>query len=264
MEPGIHLQYDETAYHSEPGLSSTGAKLLIQSPAKYRHQLGEPLEPTPAMRLGTCIHTAILGVGQEWVVVDGDRRTKDVKAEVAEHEAAGKIALARKDADLVNAIADKVRTHNVAKRILSQGSPEVSMCWVDEETGATCRGRIDWLNPIALVDVKSTVDASRDGFMRQAANLHMDLQAAAYIDGYKQLTGEEIPFLHIAVERDKPHMVAVHQLPNDALERGAQDWEKAKRLYADCIANDTWPGGEQYPDDQILTNGRWPAYAAAA
>ena len=63
MEPGIYRDYDEATYHREPGLSSTGAKRLLESPAKYRHEREHPIEQTPAMRLGSCIHTAILGVG---------------------------------------------------------------------------------------------------------------------------------------------------------------------------------------------------------
>ena len=261
MEPGIYRDYDEATYHREPGLSSTGAKRLLESPAKYRHEREHPIEQTPAMRLGSCIHTAILGVGQPFEVVDGDRRTKAVREHVAELEAAGTLVLSAKEGALVEAITDAVQAHPVAASVLADGEPEVSMCWADRDTGALCRGRIDWLNPKALVDVKSTKDASVDGFMREAANLGMDLQAAAYIDGYEQLTGERLPFLHIAVETGALPMVVVHQLPDDGLDRGARRWTEAKRLYAECVETGTWPAGANYPTNEIST-GAWPRWAA--
>lgn len=257
MKPGLHYDYDENTYHREPGLSSSGAKRLLDSPAKYHYEREHPIEPTPAMRLGTCIHTSILGVGDRFQIVTGDRRTKAVREQIAELEATGVIVLNEKDGALVEAVTDAVHAHELANAILSQGDAEVSMCWEDADIGITCRGRIDWLNPKAMVDVKSARDASPTGFGRAAADLRYDLQAAAYIDGYEQLTGERLPFLFIAAETTAPNLVAVHQLPDEALERGRRLWAEAKRLYAECSEADTWPG---YPADIITTP--WPRWAA--
>lgn len=260
MKTGIHLDYPEREYHQQPGLSSTGAKKLLVSPAKYMRDKLEPMEPTPAMRLGTCIHTAVLGTGQQFIAVEGSRNAKAVKEEIAEHEAKGLIVLTPHERDKVLAIAQSVRSTTKAQEAFARGQAEVSLCWEDQETGVTCRGRIDWLNPQALFDLKSTKDASKDGFPKQAANMFYDLQAAAYMDGHRTLTGEEIPFGFIAVETEAPYHCVVHQLPDVAIERGQALWAKAKRIYADCLNTGVWGGGENYPDNEIVT-GMWPGWA---
>lgn len=261
MEPGIYRDYDEATYHREPGLSSTGAKRLLESPAKYRWERDHPIEQTAAMRLGSAIHTSVLGAGQRIEVVEGSRNAKAVKEQIAELEADGAIVLTPRDAAMVEAITDAVQAHRTASNIFAHGEAEVSMCWEDAETGIACRGRIDWLSPIAIVDLKSCQDASRTGFGKAAANLRYDLQAAAYMDGMEQLTGEALPFIFVAVEKEPPYLAVVHQLPDDALERGRRLWSDAKRLYAACVDYDSWPTGEAYPTDEIVTT-IWPRWAA--
>ena len=73
-------------YHARPELSNSMMTKLLKSPAHLKFYLDHPeqREPTPAMILGTQVHTALLEPG-EWTQyargVEGDRRTKAVKAE---------------------------------------------------------------------------------------------------------------------------------------------------------------------------------------
>jgi hypothetical protein len=71
-------------YHARPELSNSMMNKLLKSPAHLKYYLDNGQEPTPAMILGTQVHTALLEPG-EWTQyargVEGDRRTKAVKAE---------------------------------------------------------------------------------------------------------------------------------------------------------------------------------------
>lgn len=248
---------NEAEYRALPALSGTGCKSILRSPAKYRYELDHPTAPTPAMLLGTCVHTAVLGEGPAFTIVPGDRRTKAVRELVAEAENAGLIVLNEKDGATVEAMADAVQNHELAAGILSEGRPEQVIRWDDPATGAHCKGRIDWMRTNAIVDLKTTVDASEDGFTRQAADLYYDVQAEFYREGVEQTTGTRPPFLFVCVEKDPPHLVAVHQLPPEAEERGRRLVRDAIDTYHRCTTTNTWPA---YGID-ILT-GAWPRWAA--
>ena len=86
-------------YHSHPAVGHSGLVRIMRSPAHYKDVLTDPPDPTPAMRLGTAFHTALLEpdrFGQTFVVAPKfDRRTKEGKAqaEAWDTENAGKTAL---------------------------------------------------------------------------------------------------------------------------------------------------------------------------
>jgi hypothetical protein len=64
MQEGIYFGMPAAEYHAAPGLSHSGMLDLGVSPLRYWHRhinpARPPEEPTPAMRLGTAIHAAIL------------------------------------------------------------------------------------------------------------------------------------------------------------------------------------------------------------
>ena len=57
------------------------------------------------------------------------------------------------------------------------------------------RGRIDWLLPNAIVDLKTTINAAPSKFSRALIDYGYALQAAWYQEGYEALTGERLPFV---------------------------------------------------------------------
>lgn len=76
--------------------------------------------------------------------------------------------------------------------VLTDGFPEVSFFWIDEETGVRCKARFDWLRPGPLIDLKThgaQDDAETiDSFTNSISRYCYDLQAAHYIDAYRQIT----------------------------------------------------------------------------
>src|SRR5690625_4787601 len=75
-----------SVYHSTPeGISSSGLKQMLRSPAHYKFQASTP--PTRAMEIGTSIHTALLEpdrFAHEYVLLRDvkDRRSSEYKQAV--------------------------------------------------------------------------------------------------------------------------------------------------------------------------------------
>jgi len=115
--------------------------------------------------------------------------------------------------------------------------------WIDPETEVLCKCRPDWLIPGAIVDVKSTEDASAEAFMRSAYNWQYHLQAAFYMDGMAAAWDEQPEaFMFLAHEKTAPWASAYYFADGEMIEAGRVEYRKALRLYADCLSSDKWPG----------------------
>ena len=251
MEPGIYsgLTHDDLP----PGLSPSGAKTLaFGTPAEYQHKRQNPVPPSRAMILGTLVHGLVLE-GTTRYIVCRDGHTKDGKADKERVETEGLTAVTAKEAEQIEGMAKSVLEHEFASAILGDGQPEQAVIWTDERTGIVCRGFIDWLRPDAIADLKTTQDASRGGFGKQAANLGYDIAEWMYREAIRQLTGDDLPFFHIAVESHPPYLAAVHEFPAEAESRGERLARRALDTYARCIETGDWPG---YPTDHGIDTTR--------
>ena len=81
---GIYRDIPSTEYHAVPGLGSSHLRELLKSALHYKTSVNLPNKETPAMKLGTATHCAILEpecFDIEYVEAPiVDRRTKDGKA----------------------------------------------------------------------------------------------------------------------------------------------------------------------------------------
>ena len=258
--PGFTDEMPERDYHAHPSLSSTQARTLLDSPARYRWERDHPKPPTREMQLGTCLHTTLLDAGQHWEELpEGDGRTAAVKEAKREIEARGHIALSPDEAAKVKGMAAAVLRHPEAGPLLAgDGIAERSLFWRDPATGVDCRARPDWLlsNGRAIVDLKTTGDASRNAIGKHIDRYGYHIQKAWYEDGARRLdlAAEDSTWLWVFVEREAPHMVTVATLaPVDAA-IGADLAARAREIYRDCAEVDLWPNGEQYPDHIVTTS----------
>ena len=255
MKPGIYAGITNADYHGGPGVSKSGLDLIARSPrhywARYLDPQRTPTEPTPAMRLGTAIHTAVLEPGEfkkrHHIAPVVDRRTKDGKAAweaaVAAADAAGAELISNDDAITCLRIAEVVRSHPTARKVFASGQAELSVYWQDKETGLLCKCRPDWLAMPLIVDLKSTEDASAEGFQRSAWNWRYWVQAAWYIDGVQQATGQRVDaFVFGAFEKAPPFACAFYFADQAMLEMGRAEYRRLLRILADCMSSDKWPG----------------------
>lgn len=219
------------AYHSGPGISKSHLdKIASASPRHYWHHYLNPdrvrEEPTPAMVLGSAIHSAILEPDLfplEYVADPGiNRRTNAGKAEyeafVAEN--AGKTVLNDEQMQTCLAVRDAVHLHPVAAGLLQGGAAEQSFYAIDPETGELIKCRTDYLAGDMIVDVKSTEDASPDGFGKSAANFRYPMQVAWYHDVMDAAFGEHPPhWVFLAVEKKPPYAVGLYFTEPDVVQR---------------------------------------------
>lgn len=251
MKPGIYTDLDELDYHAEPSLSVSGAKKILDCPARYRWERDNPPRKD-TFDFGHAAHAKVLGVGLEIVTCptdllasNGAASTKAAKEWIAQARADGKIVMKAEDLAVIDAMAAKVEEHADAAALLAEGEPETSFCWRDEATGLLLRGRADWITTYGdvpvVVDYKTTTDANPDAFRWEAGRFGYHMQDAWYREGLDHLTGEAHGFVFIVQEKTAPYLVSVVELDDDARDVGAQRNAVARRLFQHCTATDTWP-----------------------
>lgn len=158
----------------------------------------------------------------------------------------GRMVLSPEQWEQLHAMASAVHSHPAAGALLTSvpGEAEKSVYWIDAATGVLCRCRPDWWrDDNVIVDLKTTEDASPEGFAKSMANYRYDVQAAYYLDGIQQATGKRPKaFVFIAVEKKPPFAVGVYVLDSDSLELGGAQYRADLRVFAECERSGDWPG----------------------
>lgn len=247
---GKSAQLTNAEYHADLAVSKSHLDLVARSPRHYWHRYlnpdAEPPEPTPAMVVGSAVHTRVLEphrYGIEYAVAPVlDRRTKAGKEawDQFQAESQGKTVLTTEQDVLAEAVAHAVHEHPAAALLLSKpGQVEQSYFWDDQETGERCKCRPDWHSDCGrlIVDLKTTEDASPTGFQRSVQKFRYHVQAAWYLQG---LGAEQ--FVFIAVEKQPPHLVGVYVATPEMVAAGARVAARDLARLAECRAADQWPG----------------------
>lgn len=231
-------------------------KYILDSPKHYQHQLRSPKEATDAMRLGSAVHTAVFEpekLDTAYAVwSEGRRAGNDWKAfcEAAE----GRAVITQEQYLGAQLVAEAVRAHPVAGRLLKKGIAEGTLLWTDPETGIKCKARLDWITARHGVDLKSsnTIDARQFGRSFGAMRSHGQL-------GFYNLglvaNGLKRSWKVIAVENAPPFDVAVYTVDDDAVFAGEGLAKEALQLLARCRKGRRWPG--RYPKALPLELPPW-------
>ncbi len=237
-------------YHSGDGVSKSDLDLIHTCPEKYRYKKDNPEEgKTPALIFGAMVHKLILEPAEfilEYAVEPVcDRRTKEGKELYSEYLAVkGKReAVSAEDYEKALDMAKAVMANPKAAALLSGGETEKSYYWTDERTGILCKCRPDKVNKGYIIDLKTTEDASPEGFSKSLNNYRYHVQAAWYLRGYEAVTGVKPEgFVFIAVEKKPPYSVAVYICNDLTADIGAEEADHDLDIYASCQASGCWYG----------------------
>lgn len=260
---GVVIGLDDVAYHAHPALSSTGARKLLESPAKYRYSLDHPQPHKKAYDVGTLAHTRILGVGAGVAVIpteilasNGAASTKESKAFIADAYAKGLVPVKKAEYDEIVAMSESVLTHPDARPILENiAGREVSL--FAEVDGVPVRARFDIYGGSDGGDLKSARDASPKGFNRSVAAYGYHIQEQFYRMTHAAITGEELKtFQFIVVETTRPYLVGVYDLDFMWEQIGREQTKRAIDLYRHCTETGVWPGY----GTATLTPPTWAVY----
>lgn len=262
----VHDMPDEV-YHARPELSSTGARLLLDSPARFRYWADNPRPPKRAFDLGHSLHAAVLGTGativeipEEHLTPSGAMSTRAATREwEAEQRANGLVPIGAADAAKVTGMKESLLANPMARAILERIEHREVSVFADVD-GVPCRARFDLYNGHQAADVKTTRSAAPGDFNRSVAAYGYDVQWRFYADVHAAETGETLgPFEFLVVESTPPFLSAVYSLDFVWEELGTEKAKKARELWRACTDKGEWPGYE----GASLTPPSWAIYESA-
>lgn len=252
-DPGIYPGLPMQEYLSWDCASAGRLSDLRHAPAYMREKIVHPDAPTPAQIIGTALHTAILEP-EEFdhryaLRPEGHGNSNAFKDAKSRLIAAGFVVLDADDMALCRGASAAVAAHPLVGGLLRlpDAEHEVSIVW-DQLTvsGFTvrCKIRPDFLDRETklVIDLKSTLNASKDAFSSQLYNLGYHRSAAFYIDGCRASGIDIDTYLFLAVEKEPPYLVALYQLEQTAIECGRKEVEGLLDLYGRCETKSEWPG----------------------
>lgn len=239
-----------TDYTTMPGLNQSKLGLLRKCPQKFKHALTAPQSDSDALAIGRAIHTAALQpelFNSEFLCLpDIDRRTTKGREEYAALCASNPDKTILKAAEFNKAleIATEIRANRHVMQLLEGAHIELSIQWDDKATGVQCKARLDGYNEdIATVfDIKTTIDASPQGFARKLYSYGYNRQAAWYLESLRAHNEAANHFVFIAVEKEPPYSIGLYRLSDEAIRLSRTENEALLRKYAECERTGLWPG----------------------
>jgi len=246
LDDGIYPDVAREQYDSIDRSNFSLLKLMKWSPAHYKHALVTPVPDSDAKKVGRVVHLAAFEPERFRNAIavwdGGTRRGKDWDAFKERNQ--GKELLTENEYARCMSVQKAVQSHATAMRYVQRGQGEVSMLWTTKvgEAVVKAKGRIDFNSASAIVDLKTTRDASPDAFGRQAHDLSYVAQAAWYCDGYEAATGVKKPYVIIAVESEAPFVVQPYIVPEGLIELGREEYRGWLDKLLFCRSQYYWPG----------------------
>lgn len=260
-------------YHAYEGLSSTGVKNILRSPAHYKSDV---FERSRAMEIGSAIHAAVLEPDyfKEKYMLLEDVPTR----QKPEYKAAVK-ALSTKDAD-GNCTGDgsqyvfikteidnlrgmyrSVKRNKTAMAIYQQGGFSELAAFIEcPVTGVLMKCKFDRITAetdISL-DLKKCQDARKEAFTRAIGSYGYYISAAYYSHIYRLLTGCDLSFKYNAIEEKAPWGSKVYTADAGSILMGEIKFNEALLIYKECSDKNEWPS---YPEeDEEISVPNWVVY----
>jgi hypothetical protein len=233
---------------------------------KYRHILGNKVETTAAMQLGTAVHLALLEpeeFAKRHVVQPTFSGTgmRNAKTEWLKSLPGNALVLSEDESKIVSRIAESVAEHKEAAQLLRICHKEHSGFYQDEQTGILCRLRPDLCLPAKgiLADVKTTRDHRIEAFSRDAYTNGYHLQLAMYAYGIEKITGYQVKAsMFLACNTTEPYEVALYVCDDEMMARGKSLYHNLMERLKSCLEADNWP--RYQTQNSVLSLPKWAMY----
>lgn len=250
--PGIYHDIRFEDYVKIEAVNNSVLKILSDNrkcPAHAKEYMDNGRKDTPALMFGRAMDAYILEPGRFLelyaVMPKCDRRTKDGKLMYAEFESAltpGQELINQEDYEKIQTICNAV-SGSVAMELIQGGRSQVVAIWIDPETKLKCKARYDYYRediPM-ITDLKSTQDASPDGFAYDVFKYGYYQQAGFYTSGHEILTGDDTCFAIFAIEKEPPFVHSSFELGPKTIQAGKNAARLALKKYKQCIDSGQWP-----------------------
>lgn len=250
-------------YHGhKEHISSTALRTILTKSLKhYKYGLENPEPVTAAMEFGSAYHSLILepvAFYESYFFLDPSKKpnpNKDYRdgenkkwkdAKVSENS--GRTLLTTEIWEQLHDMAKALQTYEGFAFILRDGIAEES--FFGEFDGMPVRVRPDYLTQFGIVDLKTTTDASPEGFGKIIANSKYHVQAALYSDVIAAFTGEVLPFFFLAQEKTAPFVAQMYLVPEWLIEQGRYEYREALHSLRIARETDVWTAyqGEEERD----------------
>jgi len=252
-------------YNALQALNYSGMKEILRSGKHYQEYLNRADEPSKALRIGTMVHAAVLqpNVFQKYKPApDVKRNTTAGKEAYALWASMLKDDESVCDADeyeLALRVSDKM--NDIIERLgIKALETEKTVTATDRDV--LLKSSIDLIADDGyLYDLKTTEDATPQGFLRSVKQYKYNLQAVTYLMNFERhFKTRPKGFRFIVVEKDLPTEGAVYELGSGLMADGLAMYEKALKLYSDYDKAGVWPGYSRdiitldYPDRSQTIN----------
>lgn len=291
LAAGIYPDLSFEDYHAIDAASNSRLTQIARSPAHLQSYLHQPPKSTAALEIGRAVHTAVLEpddfamrfcVAQqcEAQLASGPKKgdqcgnpgVKFVNGTwfCGQHSKGlgsdeSRVVISADEHAICLGIRDSVHAHRAASALLtSNGGQEVSAVWDYTDPLAElgidlqCKARFDKHAPgfAAIVDLKTTENASRVEFERSIFKYGLHRQGAFYLDAAAALNSAANHYVLIVAEKSAPFAVAVYRLDESAISAGREQLRPLLRRYAECVESGVWPA---YSEDVVDVG--LPSYA---
>lgn len=248
------LPFDE--YLRINAVSSSELKRMLVSPAEYywAKKLARK-EETPATKLGTAIHAAILEPKKfdetyalETELIENKTKGEGYKAWNAfKKENEGKIILPYEDVQTVRLAQLEASRNPLLQGILSNGVAEVSA--TSKRYGSSLKARTDFLTlDNSMWDVKTTSEPIRGeaDIERIIAKWRYYFQAAFHLAVFADnaVAAKSYGWIFVTTGSTVPYIYIV-RASETLIQYGIQAVERCLQTLRNCIKDDHWPGIEQ-------------------
>ncbi len=265
---GLHTDIDAETYHGIDACSQSALKPLLQGKTlkHVRHAMLAENVPTPAMQLGTALHSYILEhetFGEHIVEGPDCRRRKKKDKEtwrLFEEANEGRVILSAQEMQSVRDMGDAVLYHESVRHMFEHPTEIETTClWREPFVTEylNCKARIDlFIDELGMVvDLKTTPDASREAFERSIFKFGYHYQAAMYLRALNETGRTAKEFVLIAVEKEAPYCCAVYRLAPEVVALAWEEMQHHMKEMAFAYAVDRWDGYIEYIADISLP--RW-------
>jgi len=138
---------------------------------------------------------------------------------------------------------------SISKAAMLINSPraqkEVTLTWIDEETGLACKARPDVMietdGKVILLDLKTTEDVEKFKFKRSVIKYGYDTQQAMYGDGVRANGLIVSAFIFIPVSSSWPFVSCMYTLPVGMEDKGYYKYRERMLKYKACADLNSWP-----------------------
>lgn len=260
-------EIDIDVYHSQaccvgPSVSSSGLRAILREcPAIFyatsdlNPNRFEDVPSTP-FAFGRAAHALVLGepeFNKKFIVSPyDDFRSKVAQAWRDQQEICGLQVLKAADFKIVEAMAAAQKSSPEVARAFSDGSPELSLIWKDDETGIWLKARPDWLPTLPdfrfTCEYKTCVSIHHVKLSYDVFKYGYEMQAAMALDGIAAvLKIRPFGIAHVVQEKTPPYLAELRCFNADQIQWGRRQYRKALRIFAHCLERNEWPGYTTIP-----------------